>query len=452
MRKLLLSLGIALLAISNNAKAQLPGKVCVGYWENWGNIQIKDIPDVYNVVCLAFWEADKDLVATNNNVNDLEFTPVVATGGAFAIRSQIEDGQEEGKVYLMSIGGANGSFILNSVSDKNTFVEKTKTIITQYRVDGIDLDLEQSLYVCNTGWHSMSSPATHLQYMIDGVKELMTWYQSTYDKKMILTMAPEIKYTLGALSPWGDACSGAWLPVIEQLRDDIDLLMVQLYNSGSIYGLPPGPTVTGSTYAAGTEGFIVAGTEALIEGFSSKNGSLSGSYSGLPASKIAVAVPSCSAAAWSGAYTSAEIEGAIKYLTGKGPKVGTRTLSKSYPDLKGIMTWSINKDVQSCGNLIGNVAPKLFDFESTDGGGGSGESVNELNYQKLNFFPNPTTGTITIESNDLIGKNIFITNIEGRVVKTATLTSDNQVIDLSDVAKGVYYLRADNYAGTVIVK
>lgn len=463
MRKLLLSLGVAFLAISNTSKAQLPDKVCVGYWENWGSIQIADIPDVYNVVCLAFWEADKDLNPYNNTVNDLEFTPVVATGGAFVIRTQISEGQDDGKVYLMSIGGANGSFILNNTTDKNTFVDKTKLIIQQYGMDGIDLDFEQSMYVCNTGSHSFGSPAQHLQYLIDGIREIMSWYQSTYSKKMILTMAPEIKYTIGALSPWGETCDGAWLPVIQELSDELDLLMVQLYNAGSIYGTPPSAWSTGPAYAAGTPDFIIAGTEALIEGFESQNDALPGDYLGLPASKIAVAVPSCSAAAWSGSYSTSTIEGAINYLTGKGPKPGTRTLTKSYPDLRGIMTWSINKDVQSCGNAIGTLAPNLFDYEGTGGGtggggggtgggGGGAESINELNYQLMNFYPNPTTGTITVESNKLVGKTLFVTNIEGRVVKTNVMNSEKEIIDLSDLAEGVYYLRAENYAATVIVK
>lgn len=453
MKKLLLTITIALGLNSFNAYAQLPNKVLVGYWENWGNIRLTEVNDAYNVICLSFLEADVNSNSNDNVVGDLEFTPSASTGGSFGIQNDIITLQSEGKVVLMSIGGANGSFKLNNSTDITTFVEKVKTYITVYKVDGIDIDLEGQGYLCNSSWHSMDAQVQHMQNLSDGVKELLTWYQGKYGKKMILTMAPEINYTVGALSQWSTTCAGVFLPFIEELRDDIDLLMVQLYNAGSILGTPVSAFNAGPEYAAGTTDFIIAATEALIEGFKSKNSSLSGTYSGLPECKIAVAVPACAAAAWSGSYTTAEIEAAVKYLTGKGPQPGSRTLDNSYPNLRGLMTWSINKDAQSCGNAIANLAPRLFDYDSeaieclpnT-------ESTKELSFQLLNFYPNPTTGTVTVESDQLIGKNLFITNIEGKVVKSIIINSEKQVLDVSNLADGIYYLRSENYAGTVVVK
>ena len=444
MKNYLIAGMLALGSLAFKAKAQLPDKVCVGYWENWGTIRLSEVNDAYNVICIAFLEADIDGSIDNNQVEHLEFTPTNSTGGAFVIRNDISTLQSKGKKVLISVGGANGSFKLENITDKNTFIDELKLFIKQYKVDGVDIDIERSTYICNTGWHSMTNPVSHLQYLVDGLKELNTWYKSEYGRKMIITMAPEIKYTVGALSPWGNVCDGAFLPVIEKLGNDLDLLMVQLYNSGSIYGIGGNP---GPAYSGGSADFIVTAVEALIEGFTSKNSSLSGTYSGLPEEKIAVAVPACSAAAFSGSYSTSTIEKAVKYLQGKGSKPGSRTLSKSYPNLRGIMTWSINKDAQSCGNAISTLAPKLFDL-----GGSGSNSISSIKTKDLNVYPNPTNGTLVIESDELINKQLFVANIEGKIVKSIRIKSNKETIDLSDLSTGIYYLKSENYTASVVIK
>jgi hypothetical protein len=118
------------------------------------------------------------------------------------------------------------------------------------------------------------------------------------------------------------------------------MINVQLYNSGAMFGLD------GGTYIQPSGDFIIAMTEAVILGFEAVEGV--GTYSGLPASKIGVGLPSiCNG--WD--YTPVEeTEAAIKYLLGQGPRPGRYTLQTpgGYPDLRGMMTWSINAD-RSCG-------------------------------------------------------------------------------------------------------
>ena len=120
-------LTLLVLIISINAQAQLPSKVLVGYWENWGNLRLKDVDNRYNVLCLSFLEADKGWPATplNNIVNDLEFTPTNKT----TLKKDIPILQGQGKKILISIGGGNGSFRINNSSDKNIFIQKVKDFI-----------------------------------------------------------------------------------------------------------------------------------------------------------------------------------------------------------------------------------------------------------------------------------------------------------------------------------
>jgi len=116
---------------------------------------------------------------------------------------------------------------------------------------------------------------------------------------------------------------------------------VQLYNTGTMFG------IDGKIYSEATADFIVAETEAVIQGFNTAGGM----FAGLPASKVAVGLPACAGAAGGGFTDTATVRKAINYLLGKGPKPGSYTLLQvgGYPTLAGMMDWSINWD-KVCSN------------------------------------------------------------------------------------------------------
>lgn len=423
----------ALLLSSNFIMAQLPSRVLVGYWHNWEALRLKDVDSRYNVLMLSFLEADKNTVKTDNVVSDLEFTPYSSTN----LKADISTVQAQGKKVIVSIGGANGSFKLSSTTDKNTFVSKVKTFITDYKVDGIDLDIEQGEYLCPTSSQTLAAPSAHIQYLIDGVKELLTWYSTTYGKKMILTAAPEVRYTVGATSPW-DVCNGAFLPFVEQLRDDLDLLMIQLYNSGSIYSKAGYSWPTNTTsYADGTADFIIVATESAIEGFKIVTESnTDGTYSGLSASKIAIALPASYASATSGYVSTTVMKNAVQYIMGCGSKPGSYTLAKSYPQLKGLMTWSINND-KTGSYAFAQAYQDIFENTSCVPSG-----VNEIENSLLSVFPNPANNTLTINTNQ---RGVaFIADMNGQIVSSANVNQEIVELDLSNLASGVYFVNLNN--------
>src|SRR6185369_8430676 len=156
----------------------------------------------------------------------------------------------------------------------------------------------------------------------------MSNYYAVHNRRLILTMAPETAFVQGGQSAYGGIW-GAYLPVIHALRDSIEILHVQLYNSGSMYG------IDGNIYNQGTADFIIAETEAVIHGFNTSGGT----FAGLPANKVAVGLPACSDAAGGGFVDTATVKAAINYLRGTGPRPGTYILNQSsgYPDLRGMM-------------------------------------------------------------------------------------------------------------------
>jgi chitinase len=428
-----------LLLTCQNAFAQLPCKVLVGYYQSsWGtNIRLKDVNSNYNVICLSFFEANgADYDYLNNSVGNLTFyarqNPL--------LMADIPVVQAQGRKVLMSIGGANGSFKLSTTADVNTFVSKVKAIIQTYGVDGIDIDLEHNEYLNQSG--TISNPSTHIANLISGLQQLLTWYQATYSKKMILTLVPETAYVTGGLSQYQTDTYGlAYLPVIEALRNDIDLLMVQLYNAGQNTG------IDGVSYTNGTADYIVSQTEAIIKGFTCK--SSRGTYSGLPASKVVVTLPASSNASGSGYATPAVVKSAINYLLGTGTKPGSYTLATTggYPTLRGMATWSINEDYDG-GNAYATNYASIFSCVAT------ATEQAELVTEAMVVYPNPAQQQITIENNTISqsAPQLKIVSMIGEVWYDEQMTDTKTTIDISRFPAGLYLVKIGEATKKLIVQ
>jgi chitinase len=315
--------------ISTTIPAQTPA--LVGYWQNWQTasspyIPLDQIDARYNVICVSFGVPQAGTTA------QIVFTPDIVSQATFI--SQIQTLHSQGKKVVLSIGGASAPVLMNNLADRTAFISSVTSLLSTYGFDGVDIDFEGSSLAVTGGTiaNPIDQPVINL---IAGLKQIMTNYSATNNKKMFLSMAPETAFVQGGMSSYGGVW-GAYLPIIDALRDSMDILHVQLYNSGSMYG------VDGGIYAQGTADFIVSQTEAVIKGFNTNGGA----FAGLPASKVAVGLPACTPAAGSGYTAPATVKAAMDYLRGTGPKPGAYTLSKAggYPDLRGMMTWSINWD------------------------------------------------------------------------------------------------------------
>lgn len=358
---------LAFILTINIAKAQLPSPALIGYWHNWNDlnapyIQLDSIDNKYNVIEVAF-----ALPTSSSNMTML-FTPVIVSQSVFI--SKVQALQLQGKKVLISIGGATATVDLTTTANKNAFVSSMTNIINTYGFDGIDIDIENGSSILISGG-TIASPGNIAQVnLIDAIKLIMANYRITHPLKLLLSMAPETAFVQGGMSGFGSIWGG-YLTLINGLRDSLDLLQVQLYNSGTMYG------IDSRVYTQGTADFIVAMTEAVIRGFNTSGGA----FLGLPASKIAIGLPACSSAAGGGFTDSATVKSAMNYLLGKGPKPGTYVLAQTggYPNLRGMMTWSVNWDaVSTCasryqyannyesifGNLIYPIAPN---YVSTTG-------------------------------------------------------------------------------------
>ncbi len=317
--------------------AQSPGPALIGYWQNWNDAQcpyitLTQIDTSYNIIPVAF------AVPVSGTTYDMTFVPDNIS--TMTLKKQIDTMHLRGKKVIISIGGANDPVSLNDTNQRNTFILSMMTIITTYGFDGIDIDLEGSSLSVSGG--TIANPVdAKIINLIYAIRKIMDLYRAQFGTKMLLTMAPETAYVTGGMSAYGGIW-GAYLPVINALRDSIGVLQVQLYNSGSMYG------IDGNIYFEGTVDFILSQTEAVIHGFNTAGGF----FTGLRQDQVAVGLPACSMAAGGGYIDPDSVKAAINYLRGLAPKPAHYVRVSSYPALRGMMDWSINWDkTATCGGV-----------------------------------------------------------------------------------------------------
>lgn len=403
----------------------MPYPALVGYWENWNTLALTSVDSRYNVIEVAFPLPSS---GTDYNFTQLDKGPHTTTSFKTAITTL----QGQGKKVLLSLGGATVPIYLNNTTEKNTFVSSVGTMLTTYGFDGIDIDIEStSLNFSNI--KMTGNTDVGLNNMITAIQEILANYQTAKGKRCLLTMAPEVLYTQGGYGE-SDAKSGAYLPIIHALRNDIDLLQVQLYNVGN-----PTKALDGNQYSEGSADFIVAMTEMLIKGFTANE--LSGgaaAFAGLPEGKIAIGLPACSGTA-SGYVNATKQKQAIDYLRGVGPKPGSYTLQQvgGYPNLGGMMTWSINADL-ACSPSYGIASS----FEIIFDGVGVSVSSNEIS-SAINLYPNPAQKQITLDmGNNAFKGNVSVYNSLGQVVFQKQLNNEQKVLlDIDNFPVGLYFVK-----------
>ena len=69
------------------------------------------------------------------------------------------------------------------------------------------------------------------------------------------------------------------------------------------------------------------------------------------------------------------------------------------------------------------------------------DEVYNRNYKDFSIYPNPADGMVTLISDFNSIETIDIINFKGQIVRTIKISSANQQIDLSELAKGLYMVK-----------
>ncbi|MCQ4199189.1 chitinase [Streptomyces sp. NPDC058783] len=275
----------------------LPKHAVTGYWQNFDNgatvQKISDVPSAYDIIAVAFADATTTPGAVTFNLDS-------AGLGGYTVdqfKADVRAKQAAGKKVIISVGGEKGTVSVNSSSSATNFANSVYSLMQEYGFDGVDIDLENGL-----------NPT----YMTQALRAL----SAKAGPDMILTMAPQ---TIDMQST-----QGGYFQTALNVKDILTVVNMQYYNSGTMLGCD------GKVYAQGTVDFLTALACIQLEG-------------GLAPSQVGLGLPASTRAAGGGYVSPSVVNAALDCLT-KATNCGSFKPSKTYPDLRGAMTWSTNWD------------------------------------------------------------------------------------------------------------
>ncbi|PZT70469.1 chitinase [Streptomyces sp. SW4] len=285
----------------------LPEHAVTGYWQNFDNgatvQKISDVPAHYDIIAVAFADATPTPGAVTFNLDTAGLRGYTVEQFKADIRAK----QAAGKKVIISVGGEKGTVTVNDAASATAFANSVHSLMQTYGFDGVDIDLENGI---------------NATYMTQALRAL----SAKAGPDMILTMAPQ---TIDMQST-----SNGYFRTALNVKDILTVVNMQYYNSGTMLGCD------GKVYAQGTVDFLTALACIQLE-------------NGLDPSQVGLGLPASPRAAGGGYVAPSVVNAALDCLT-KGTGCGSFKPAKTYPSLRGAMTWSTNWDAAS-GNAWSNV-------------------------------------------------------------------------------------------------
>ncbi|ANS67618.1 chitinase A [Streptomyces lincolnensis] len=291
---------------SGGGVGTVPKHAVTGYWQNFDNgatvQKLSDVQSAYDIIAVAFADA-------TTTPGAVTFTLDSAGLGGYTVdqfKADVRAKQAAGKKVIISVGGEKGTVSVNDATSATNFANSLYSLMQTYGFDGVDIDLENGL---------------NATYMTQALRAL----SAKAGPSMVLTMAPQ---TIDMQST-----SNAYFRTALNVKDILTVVNMQYYNSGSMLGCD------GKVYAQGSVDFLTALACIQLEG-------------GLSPSQVGLGLPASPRGAGSGYVSPSVINSALDCLT-RGTGCGSFKPARTYPELRGAMTWSTNWDA-AAGNAWSN--------------------------------------------------------------------------------------------------
>ncbi|MEU9533877.1 MULTISPECIES: chitinase [Streptomyces] len=289
-----------------NPGTSVPKHAVTGYWQNFNNgatvQKLSDVPANYDIIAVSFADATTTPGAVTFNLDSAGLNGYTVD----QFKADIKAKQAAGKNVIISVGGEKGSVSVNSDASATNFANSVYSLIQEYGFNGVDIDLENGL---------------NSTYMTKALRSL----SQKAGSGLVITMAPQ---TIDMQST-----AGEYFKTALNIKDILTVVNMQYYNSGSMLGCD------GKVYSQGSVDFLTALACIQLEG-------------GLDPSQVGLGVPASTRGAGSGYVAPSVVNAALDCLA-KGTSCGSFKPSKTYPGVRGAMTWSTNWDA-TAGNAWSN--------------------------------------------------------------------------------------------------
>ncbi|MET9604705.1 glycoside hydrolase family 18 protein [Streptomyces sp. NPDC006512] len=290
----------------------VPKHALTGYWQNFNNgatvQKVSDVSDQYDIIAVSFADATTTPGAITFNLDSAGLNGYTVA----QFKADVAAKKAAGKSVVLSIGGEKGTITVNDSTSANNLANSAWALMQEYGFNGIDIDLENGL-----------NPT----YMTQALRAL----SAKAGPSMVLTMAPQ---TIDMQST-----QGGYFKTALNVKDILTVVNMQYYNSGSMNGCD------GKVYSQGSVDFLTALACIQLEG-------------GLDPSQVGIGVPASPSGAGSGYVSPTVVNNALDCLA-RGTNCGSFKPSKTYPGLRGAMTWSTNWDAKAGSAWSNAVGPKV---------------------------------------------------------------------------------------------
>ncbi|MFF4577509.1 chitinase [Streptomyces sp. NPDC001389] len=295
-----------------NPGPSVPRHALTGYWQNFDNgatvQRLSDVSAQYDIIAVSFADA-------TTTPGAITFTLDSAGLGGYTVaqfKADVAAKKAAGKSVILSIGGEKGTISVNDSASATNLANSAWALMQEYGFSGIDIDLENGL-----------NPT----YMTQALRALA----AKAGPSLVLTMAPQ---TIDMQST-----QGGYFKTALAVKDILTVVNMQYYNSGAMNGCD------GKVYSQGPVDFLTALACIQLEG-------------GLDPSQVGIGVPASPSGAGSGYVSPTVVNNALDCLA-RGTNCGSFKPSKTWPGLRGAMTWSTNWDAKAGSTWSNAVGPKV---------------------------------------------------------------------------------------------
>ncbi|WBC16646.1 glycosyl hydrolase family 18 protein [Micromonospora sp. WMMA1998] len=295
---------------------QLPKHFLTGYWQNFDNpareIRLRDVPATYDLIAVAFVDATNTPGAVSFSID----AGLSASLGGYTdadFRNDVATLHSRGKKVIISVGGERGTISVASSSAATNFANSIVGLIAGYGFDGVDIDLENGVN------------ATYLGQALRDIR-------NRTNPNLIITMAPQ---TIDMQST-----GSQYFQLALSIKDILTVVHTQFYNSGAMLGCD-----NNAAYGQGSVNFLVALACIQLE-------------NGLRPDQVSLGLPAAPSAAGGGYVNPSVVNQALDCLA-TGTNCGSVKPPRTYPGIRGAMTWSVNWDVTNGNGFANTVRPHL---------------------------------------------------------------------------------------------
>ncbi|MFF8384317.1 chitinase [Streptomyces kanasensis] len=297
-----------------NPQPTVPKHALTGYWQNFDNgakvQKLRDVQAQYDIIAVSFADS-------TNTPGQIVFNldPAVGYASVADFKADVAAKKAAGKSVVISVGGEKGNVTINSDASATAFANSAYALMQEYGFSGVDIDLE----------HGINST-----YLTKALRQL----SAKAGPGMVLTMAPQ---TIDMQNTGTE-----YFKTALAVKDILTVVNMQYYNSGSMLGCD------GKVYAQGSVDFLTALACIQLEG-------------GLDPSQVGLGVPASPRGAGSGYVDPSIVKNALDCLT-RGTGCGSFKPSKTWPSLRGAMTWSTNWDATASNAWSNAVGPHVHNL------------------------------------------------------------------------------------------